>query len=239
MKEQKYKQSETVEIWRSQINYASYNPKRHSKEQVNQIKKNILKVAFLGGIVWNSLTSNLIDGHKRIMALDIVNGYDGTKETDYLVKVEKIQLDGKTEREQNIFQTQSRSQLELDLLRELVPDIDFKSAGLTEEDMKLIGFDNLLKTDYENELEKQFEGLNAPITAEREVEKQEKKADIKAKKEKIRDDAEQSAVNSQAFVMIDFDSYETKEAFMIRFGFNPEDKVIKGEVFDQMIERVD
>lgn len=236
---EKYKQSETVEIWRSQINYASYNPKRHSKEQVNQIKKNILKVAFLGGIVWNSLTGNLIDGHKRIMALDIVNGYDGTKETDYKVKVEKIQLDTKTEKEQNIFQTQSRSQLELDMLRDLVPDIDYKSAGLTDEDMKLIGFDTMLKTDYENELEKQFEGLNSPIAADREAEKEAKKADIKAKKEKVKENADSQAENSQSFVMINFDTYEAKESFMSRFGFNPDDKVIKGEMFDEMIERVE
>lgn len=236
---EKYKQSETVEIFRSQINFAPYNPKRHSKEQVNQIKKNILKVAFLGGIVWNSLTGNLIDGHKRIMALDIVNSYDGTKETDYKVKVEKIQLDTKTEKEQNIFQTQSRSQLELDMLRDLVPDIDYKSAGLTDEDMKLIGFDTMLKTDYENELEKQFEGLNAPIAAEREAEKEAKKADIKAKKEKVKENADSQAVNSQSFVMINFDTHEAKESFMSRFGFNPDDKVIKGEMFDEMIERVE
>ena len=218
----KYKQSETVEIWRSQINFAPYNPKRHSKEQVNQIKKNILKVAFLGGIVWNS-----------------VHGYDGTKETDYKVKVEKIQLDTKTEKEQNIFQTQSRSELELDLLRDLVPEIDYKSAGLTDEDMKLIGFDTMLKTDYENDLTKQFEGLNAPLIAEREIEKQEKKADIKAKKEKIAKEAEESAANTQAFVMLNFESYESKEAFMKRFGFNPEDRVISGEMFEGMIERIE
>lgn len=236
---EKYKQSETVEVWRSQINFAPYNPKRHSKEQVNQIKKNILKVAFLGGIVWNSLTGNLIDGHKRIMALDVVNSYDGTKETDYKVKVEMIQLDTKTEKEQNIFQTQSRSNLELDLLRDLAPDIDYKSAGLTDEDMKLIGFDTMLKTDYESDLERQFEGLNAPMMAEREIEKMEKKADIKAKKEQIAKDAESSAVNTQAFVMINFDTIESKESFMTRFGFNVEDKVIDGVMFDGMIERVD
>lgn len=235
----KYKQSETVEIWRSQINFAPYNPKRHSKEQVNQIKKNILKVAFLGGIVWNSLTANLIDGHKRVMALDIIHGYNGNADTDYEIKVEKIQLDTKTEKEQNIFQTQSRSELELDLLRDLVPEIDYKSAGLTDEDMKLIGFDTMLKTDYENDLTKQFEGLNAPLIAEREIEKQEKKADIKAKKEKIAKEAEESAANTQAFVMLNFESYESKEAFMKRFGFNPEDRVISGEMFEGMIERIE
>lgn len=236
---EKYKQSETVEIWRSQINYASYNPKRHSKEQINQIKKNILKVAFLGGIVWNSLTGNLIDGHKRIMALDIVHGYDGTKDTDYKVKVEKIQLDAKTEKEQNIFQTQSRSQLELDLLRDLIPEIDYKNAGLTDEDLSLIGFDKSMQTSYENDLAAQFEGLNTPIVAEREFEKEAKKADIKAKKEKVKENADSQAENSQSFVMLNFETYEAKAAFMSRFGFEPDDKVIKGEVFENMIERIE
>lgn len=239
MTKEKYKQSETVEIWRSQINFAAYNPKRHSKEQVNQIKKNILKVAFLGGIVWNSLTSNLIDGHKRIMALDIVHSYDGTKETDYKVKVEKIQLDTKSEKEQNIFQTQSRSELELDMLRDLISDIDYKSAGLTDEDMKLIGFDSTMRTDYEDDISREFESLNAPLTAEREIEKEERKADIKAKKEKVLKDAEDSALSMQAFVMLSFDNVQAKESFMLRFGFNVEDKVIKGELFEGMIERVE
>jgi hypothetical protein len=233
------KQSETVFVKRSQLKYSAYNPKRHSKEQINQIKKNIKNVAFLGGIVWNSLTGNLIDGHKRVMALDIIHGYNGNADTDYEIKVEKIQLDTKTEKEQNIFQTQSRSELELDLLRDLVPEIDYKSAGLTDEDMKLIGFDTMLKTDYENDLTKQFEGLNAPLVAEREIEKQEKKADIKAKKEKIAKEAEESAVNTQSFVMLSFESYEAKESFMKRFGFNSEDKVISGEMFDGMIERIE
>jgi len=232
---EKYKQSETVEIWRSQINYASYNPKRHSKEQVNQIKKNILKVAFLGGIVWNSLTGNLIDGHKRIMALDIVHGYDGTKETDYKVKVEKIQLDTKTEKEQNIFQTQSRSQLELDLLRDLIPDIDYKNAGLTDEDLSLIGFDVTMKTDVENDIAKQLADLNAPNEAQKAIDK----ADIKQKKEKIKREAEEKAISMNSYVTLNFETYEAKKAFMLRFGFPEQDNVIKGEMFENMIEKVE
>ena len=59
------------------------------------------------------------------------------------------------------------------------------------------------------------------------------------KKEKINQQADDIAANSQAFVMINFDTYEAKEAFMTRFGFNPDDKVINGEMFDGMIERVE
>ena len=102
---QLYNKSETITIKRSQINFAPFNPKKHSQEQINQMRKNIKNVGFLGGIIWNEQTSNLVDGHKRTMSLDLIHGYDGTPEKDYDIKVEKISLDLKTEKEQNIFQT--------------------------------------------------------------------------------------------------------------------------------------
>ena len=54
-----YKQSETITINRSQINFAPFNPKRHTDEQIAQMRKNIKNVGFLGGIIWNEQTSNL------------------------------------------------------------------------------------------------------------------------------------------------------------------------------------
>ena len=47
------KQSETRIIKRSKINLNPINPKRHSDERVKLQKKNLQKVGFLGGIVWN------------------------------------------------------------------------------------------------------------------------------------------------------------------------------------------
>ena len=64
------KQSEIKIINRSQINLNPINPKRHTDEQIKQQKKNLKKVGFLGGIVWNKNTGNLVDGHRRIQALD-------------------------------------------------------------------------------------------------------------------------------------------------------------------------
>ena len=81
------KQSETRIIKRSQINLNPINPKRHSDERIRLQKKNLQKVGFLGGIVWNELSGNLIDGHRRIKAMDMYYKYDGTSDTDYKVKV--------------------------------------------------------------------------------------------------------------------------------------------------------
>ena len=242
-----YKQSETVVIKRSQINFAPYNPKNHTKEQINEIKKNIKRVAFLGGIVWNVITGNLIDGHKRVMALDVLNKYDGTLDTDYEVKVEKIELDLKTEKEQNIFQTQSRTQFDLDILSTMIPDIDYKNAGLTDEDLQLIGIDFTFQTETEQSITDEINNLIAPIQNQKEAVKQAKKelsqaekiAHNKEVKAQVMQEAQDKAENMEAYVMISFEDYKTKAAFMERFCFDAREKFLKGEVFENMIERVE
>lgn len=242
-----YKQSETVVIKRSQINFAPYNPKNHTKEQINEIKKNIKRVAFLGGIVWNVITGNLIDGHKRVMALDVLNKYDGTSDTDYEVKVEKIELDLKTEKEQNIFQTQSRTQFDLDILSTMIPDIDYKNAGLTDDDLQLIGIDFTFQTETEQSITDEINNLTLPIQNQKEAVKQAKKelsqaekiAHNKEVKAQVMQEAQDKAENMEAYVMISFEDYKTKAAFMERFGFDAREKFLKGEVFENMIERVE
>ena len=79
------KSSETIVIKRSQIRLNPCNPKRHTDKQIAQQKSNIKKVGFLGGIVWNRQTGNLIDGHRRVMALDLIHKYDGSQ-NDYDIK---------------------------------------------------------------------------------------------------------------------------------------------------------
>lgn len=242
-----YKQSETVVIKRSQINFAPYNPKNHTKEQINEIKKNIKRVAFLGGIVWNVITGNLIDGHKRVMALDVLNKYDGTLDTDYEIKVEKIELDLKTEKEQNIFQTQSRTQFDLDILSTMIPDIDYKNAGLTDDDLQLIGIDFTFQTETEQSITDEINNLIVPVQNQKEAIKQAKKelsqaekiAHNKEVKAQVMQEAQDKAENMEAYVMISFEDYKTKAAFMERFGFDAREKFLKGEVFENMIERVE
>lgn len=127
----KIKQSETVEISRSQIDFAPYNPREDSPEVVEEIKNNFRKVGFLGGIVWNEATGLLISGHKRIQAMDLIFKYPAK---DYQVKVEKVNFDEKTEIEQNIFMNNDAVQSRFDYgkLAIILPKIDIKNTGLTE-----------------------------------------------------------------------------------------------------------
>ena len=118
------KQSETVEIQRSQINLNPYNPKRHSDKKVSEQKKNLQRVGFLGGIVWNRISGNLIDGHRRIKAMDAHYQYDGTPETDYPVKVEAVELDEKQELEQLTYMALGNTKADYQLVAEYLPSID-------------------------------------------------------------------------------------------------------------------
>lgn len=139
------KQSETRIIKRSQINLNPINPKRHSDERVKLQKKNLQKVGFLGGIVWNEKSGNLIDGHRRIKAMDLHYKYDGTSSTDYNVKVEVVNLDEKTEKEQNVFMNNRNVQGEFDsdMLKNLLDGIDYNLAGLDDFDLNMLGIGDM------------------------------------------------------------------------------------------------
>jgi ParB-like nuclease domain len=228
-----YKQSVTVVIKRSQINFSPYNPKKHTKEQVKKIKDNIKNVAFLGGIVWNSITSNLVDGHKRIMALDVINRYDGSEAKDYDVKVEQIELDEKTEKEQNIFQTQSRSDLDIDLMQLLIPEIDYKNAGLEIEDLNYYMPDvAVFDVPEYNEIKSDFQKLEELSDTDRAARVQAVKDAKQATKEKMRDEAE-----GDPFVILSFDSYDNKVVFMEMIQCHIEDKYVKGEKVLSIIDK--
>ena len=68
---------------------------------------------------------------------------------------------------------------------------------------------------------------------------EERKAAVKEMKEQIRQQAEQKAEDIESYVMLYFKSYRAKSSFMLRFGFGPDDKIIPGEMFSDMVERVE
>ena len=231
-----FKQSVTSVIKRSQINFAPYNPKNHTKEQINEIKKNFKRVAFLGGIVWNKLTGNLIDGHKRVMAQDIYFKYDGTPETDYDVKVELIELDLKTEKEQNVFQKTSQTDFDDELMRELLHDIDYKNAGLDEFDLNYFG---VPVPELENDsIANEIENLYEPVAEQKAFDAEVRKEAVKQAKADIQEKAIEKAKDMTAYVMLSFDDHNAKVAFCQRFEINENENIVKGEEFSEKIERV-
>ena len=236
-KEPNYQQSETVTIKRSMISFAPYNPKNHSREQIVEQRRNIKRVGILGGIVFNETTGNLVSGHKRTMALDDLNKYDGTPETDYDIKVERVQMDSKTEKEQNLYMDakSTNTMQDLDLVALMLPDIDYKNAGLSDLDMCLLGVDIKKMTSNAGDLYEDEQEQKEPTPEEKEAKKQK----IIDSKKTIQNDLNNKFEAGDPILTLSFDSFANKSAFMQRFGFDIYDKFIKGEIFENMIERIE
>ena len=88
--------------------------------------------------------------------------------------------------------------------------------------------------------------MMAPVAEQKEAEKAakqmeraEKVAHMKEVKQQVKDAAQKQAQDMDAYLMLSFDTFEAKAAFCERFGYDPYSKFIKGEVFDEQVERID
>ena len=216
----KIKQSETIVINRSQISFAPYNPRKKNQKVIDALKKNFKKVGFLGGIVWNETSGNIVGGHKRVEALDLLNGYDG--KNDYEIKVEKVNFDDKQEKEQNIFLNNKRVQGEMDyeMLAKLLPDIDVELAGLDEYDVNMV---KSIVPDFKF-------GSNDEIKQDlSEIDYKEKKNSIKDLKKDLK---KTISKNQQDFYfVVTFQSYDEKAEFLESIGISGDDIYITSEKF--------
>lgn len=234
------KGSETKLIKRSQINLNPCNPKVHTDADIKQQKANIKKVGLIGGIQWNETTGNLIDGHKRVMSVDLIQGYDGTPETDYDIKVEAVDFDEKTEKEQLLFMAKSQDPIDYNLVAKnfSIDEIDFKSAGFTEQDTEQI---KMLQDDLEASLKESGmddfseDFLNEPmasvatsvpmtelpniektseeIVAEHASKPKMTKEEVKEQKQHCTDVGMKRQEDIDNFIFIDFESLEQKQLF--------------------------
>jgi hypothetical protein len=225
----KYFKSQTVEVQRSVIRMANYNPRKITEKAQAAIKRNLKSVGLLGGLVWNEHTGNLVSGHQRLTILDILQKYDGTPATDYLVKVEKVNLDEKTEKEQNIFMNSQSVQGEFDndILAGLLNEIDANLAGLDENDINLIIAESPVFDFGDNEeVKSDIKAMEKPYEERKQMIK-----DMKAAQK----EALETKFEGEPYFTMSFDSFENKAEFLERFGFNPSDKFIKGEIFAEKI----
>lgn len=216
------KQSETIFINRSKIQFAPYNPRKKDKKVIDSLKKNFKKVGFMGGIIWNKTTSNLVGGHKRVETLDLINGYDGTIETDYELKVECVELDLKTEKEQNIYLNNKKQQGETDfeLMAILVNEIDIDNAGIDDQDIEII-----------EALVPNFEfGKNEDIKNDiSELSYDERKENMKKLKKDIKGGVGESQQSTH--FTITFKNYDDKAEFLESIGINGDDTIVTSDKF--------
>ncbi len=273
--------SETRVVWRSEIHLSTYNPRTISKDGKKQLKRSLKNFGVIGGIVVNVQTGNtIVSGHQKVTLLDEKYGYSEANptENDYQLKAEFIDVDEKTEKEMNVMFNNPNvgGSWDMEALAKLVPDIDYKRAGLEEADLSLIGLDFLYQTEGENQLASALDEMMAPVEQKRAAEREARKAQRQAEKaaskareesgdddddededpdpeaeraakvahmkdvkKQVKEAAQAKAENMDAYVMISFDTRKRLAAFLDRFGFPQDIRFIKGEEFDNMIERID
>lgn len=219
---------------RSKIKFAHYNPRKISDEARKKLKANIRRLGVMGGIVWNERTGTLVGGHQKVRILDELQKYDtDTKENDYLIRVEKVNLSEKEEIEQNIFLNNKNAQGEYDtdLLAGLIDNIDYKLAGLDDYDLNLAGIKiEAFLDDPEDEVEE--------IPLEKIKTAEEKKDHVKKMKEEIREQSAKEIQEGDTYVMLSFSSFEQKREFMLRFDHDPTANIMSGDEFSDQIERI-
>lgn len=229
-------QSKSVVLQRSTIHFADYNPRKISEEGKKELKKSIKNFGVLGGIVVNKRTNyTLVSGHQKIAILDGLS-----KGKDYSLRVELIDVDEKREKEINIALNNPNvgGEWDYDKLADIVPDIDWQAAGLTEADLSVIGVDYGVEVepvsidDAVEELQELHDLAKPP--------KQEKpkktKEELIATKQEVKEKAQQKAEALSSYVVLTFDTAQAMDNFLMRFGYPPNQQYIKGEEFDDRCE---
>lgn len=139
----KYFRAENVEMLRSEIHFADYNPRTIGPDELKTLRKGIRKFGLVGGIVVNRRTGNtLVQGHQRLTVMDDLQKYDAeTHANDYRIRADLIDVDDKAEKELVILLNNPNAQgrWDYDRLKAILPGIDAANAGLSDTDLAMMG----------------------------------------------------------------------------------------------------
>jgi hypothetical protein len=106
-----FERYEIVELHRSEIHGAPYNPRVISAKAREKLKKGIERFGLVEPLIVNRASGNtLVGGHQRMSILDTLHG---TK--DYRLRVALVDLDSKAEKELNVFLNNEGTQGEWDV----------------------------------------------------------------------------------------------------------------------------
>ena len=260
----KYFTAQNVEMLRSQIQFADYNPRTISKEALDTLRKGIKKFGLVGGIVVNKRDGKniLVQGHQRLTVMDSLQKFKAeTYENDYVVRVDVIEIDEKSEKELVILLNNPNAQgvWDYDRLKVILPEIDYTAAGLTEADLSMIGvgLENEVATvtqqlaaaaqtpmanAFAGIMEGESEGGEQSTDdgngndADAEADRQAKIQHMKDVKAQVQQQAAQRAEQAAAYLMLSFDNMDNMMEFLEIFNLPEQTQIIKGEEFLSMLQ---
>ena len=161
---------EVVEMQRSKIHFHPRNPRVIDAEGKKALKRSMKNFGVLGGIIVNKRNDYvIIGGNQKVALMDEQQKYDPENpETDYILRVEVVDMDDKTELEAltALNNPSIGGKYDWQKLAEIIPDMDYKNAGLTEEDLSMIGVDYLFQTEEENKIGADLDNLMAQVNEE-------------------------------------------------------------------------
>jgi hypothetical protein len=191
---------------------------------LKKLKASIRKFGAVGGFVWNENTKTLVSGHQRISVLDELNKYP---ENDYQVKVEKINVDEKTEKEINIALNNRRMQgdFDSDAISKIINDIDLSAIGFDMTDISMFGIDMEPLLDQSIDFE-----------SDSEENKIKRKQDVRNHQARIKNERDDKDRGANSFVTLVFASSKEARTFLIKFGYTDDMQFIDGIEFSNKVE---
>lgn len=125
---------DVVEIHRSEIQKAPYNPRVLNDAERRHLKAGLARHGLVAPVTWNARTGNLVGGHQRVGQLDALAGT-----SDYRLRVAKIDVDEGREKELNILLNNPNAMGDWDLgaLEAMLRDdsIELEGAGFDSADV--------------------------------------------------------------------------------------------------------
>jgi hypothetical protein len=210
-----FEKFEVIEIARSEIKNAPYNPRKISERARKRLSDNIKNIGNLAPIIWNARTGNIVGGHQRISVIDTL-----MKKKDYTLTVSKVDLDEKTEREQNIFLNSPDAQGEWDIpkLKEMFldPNVTIENAGFNMSDLtQTLGSSNMQDIQEVHDVAKNIDGVKDLIKNLRGIGEKKNDCDF--------------------YVVVVFRNNEEREGFMINIGLQ-DNKYLDGKYISSFIK---
>ena len=210
---------EIIQVERRVLTNAPYIPRKMKDTAKEKLKEYLKNVGLLSPIIWNKRTGHIVGGHRRIEAMDAIY-----ETQEYKLNVAAVDLDEKTEKEQNLFLNNKlvQGEFDMDKLAEMWEDqIDFSQAG----------FDSI-------DLQEMF-GVEGDVLAEQMQEEQlEEEAKKYEKGIDHRKKREASAFKNNDlgyYAVLVFPERSDRDSFLIKHDLPPGDAFIHGERFDQAI----
>lgn len=158
----KYQKTKRVTLHRSELKGAAYNPRKINKNARARLKKSLKSHGYLGGILWNRRTGNIVGGHQRISQID-----DLEEGCDYMIDVDEIDVSLEEEMEINIIlnNTTAQGEWDADMLADVLVHLkdenrNIERTGFTSADAFMMLGDVMLEGEPAAQAESESESID-------------------------------------------------------------------------------